>query len=57
MRPLMLLTLLALVLPTAALATSSFQLQIGPPLTVGNFTGNSNACLNVRYKLFHRQLL
>jgi len=33
MRRLMLLTLLALVLPTAALANSSFfQLQIGPPL-------------------------
>jgi hypothetical protein len=47
MRRLMLLTLLALVLPTAALANSSFfQLQIGPPLTVGNFSGGSSGCLS-----------
>jgi hypothetical protein len=46
MRRIMLLTLLALALPTAALANSSFQLQIGPPLTVGNFSGGSTGCLS-----------
>lgn len=55
MRRVMLLTVLALVLPTAALANSidpvntgagkDFQLQIGT-LSVGNFTGNGRACLN-----------
>src|SRR5215472_17255162 len=46
MRRIMLLTLLALVLPTAALASSSFDLQIGPPLTVGNLSGGSSGCLS-----------
>jgi len=46
MRRVMLLTLLALALPTVALANSSFQLTIGPPLTVGNFSGGSSGCLS-----------
>jgi len=46
MRRIMLLTLLALALPTVALANSSFQLTIGLPLRVRNFGGASTGCLS-----------